>query len=112
VRDRLGGALDLAPISPLLERIIDAWHPEQVWLFGSRARGDATAQSDWDLLVVLPDEAGDDALDPLVAWRLRKAVGAYADIMPCLSHDFHEARTTPNTLAYEAFTAGVLLYEQ
>ncbi len=111
-RDRQGRALDVTPIAGLLERIVDSWHPEQIWLFGSRARGDATPQSDWDLLAVLPDDAGDDALDPLVSWRLRKDAGVYADILPCLSRDFREDRTTPNTLAYEAATEGVLLYER
>jgi uncharacterized protein len=32
-------------------------HPEAVLLFGSRARGDCDEASDWDLFVVLPDEA-------------------------------------------------------
>ena len=30
----------------------------QIWLFGSMARGEATADSDVDLLVVLPDDHG------------------------------------------------------
>jgi hypothetical protein len=64
------------------------------------------------LLVVLPDDAGDDALDPLTGWRLRRDSGVPADIVPCLSRDFHEDRTTPNTLAYEAATSGVLLHER
>ncbi|WP_346660328.1 nucleotidyltransferase domain-containing protein [Nannocystis pusilla] len=41
-------------------------------MFGSRARGEATEDSDWDLLVVVPDDTPDDELDPLVAWQLRK----------------------------------------
>lgn len=112
VRDRQGRALDVTPVARLLSSIVEAWHPETVWLFGSRARGDATHQSDWDLLVVLPDDAGDEALDPLVSWRLRKEAGVYADVVPCLSRDFCEDRATPNTLAYEAATEGVLLYER
>jgi uncharacterized protein len=102
----------VAPIARLLKRLVEAWHPEQIWLFGSRARGEATDQSDWDLLVVLPDNADDSALDPLTSWRLRKNAGVYADILPCLASDFRGARTITNTLAYEAATAGILLYER
>jgi predicted nucleotidyltransferase len=111
-RDRRGRAIDFSPLVRLLERIVDGWQPEQVWLFGSRARGNATLESDWDLLVVLPDDAGDDALDPLAAWRLRRDAGVPADVVPCLARDFHEDRNTPNTLAYEAATEGILLYER
>jgi predicted nucleotidyltransferase len=64
--DRRGGALNLIEAAPLLVRIVEAWHPYQIWLFGSRARGEANAESDWDLLVVVPDDVPDEVLDPLV----------------------------------------------
>lgn len=36
-----------------IRRIVDRLHPERVILFGSRARGDARPDSDYDLMVVL-----------------------------------------------------------
>ena len=39
-------------ISTMTERIVRDFHPVQVILFGSHARGDADPQSDVDLLVV------------------------------------------------------------
>ncbi|MFN7019298.1 MAG: nucleotidyltransferase domain-containing protein, partial [Fimbriimonadales bacterium] len=30
--------------------------PMELYLYGSRARGDATPESDWDFLLILPDE--------------------------------------------------------
>ncbi len=88
------------------------WAPEQIWLFGSRARGDAGPESDWDLLVVVPDGLSDSALDPVVAWRLQRESGVSADLVLCRASDFREDRTTPNTLAFEAAHRGVLLYER
>jgi predicted nucleotidyltransferase len=41
-----------AILAPLLARIIEAMRPEQIWRFGSRAKGHARPTSDWDLLVV------------------------------------------------------------
>ena len=33
--------MDLGPLETLLARIREKFDPEQIWLFGSRARGDA-----------------------------------------------------------------------
>jgi len=46
--DRKGQAIDLAPVWPLLERVLREWEPEGILLFGSRARGEAHQESDWD----------------------------------------------------------------
>lgn len=45
----------------LLEPVIASVDPVEVWLFGSRARGEARPGSDWDLYVVVDDGAGEDA---------------------------------------------------
>ena len=37
-------------------RIVDTMQPEAIYLFGSHARGDAGADSDYDLLVIVPDD--------------------------------------------------------
>nr|WP_276598892.1 nucleotidyltransferase domain-containing protein [Nannocystis sp. SCPEA4] len=110
--DRRGVELDLSGVAPLLEGIITRWQPQQVWLFGSRARGEATADSDWDLLVVVPDETPEDELDPLVIWQLRKQADVRADVVPCHRHDFDTFRDTPQSLAYEAVHHGVLIHER
>lgn len=41
----------------LIENVRRVLQPRQIWLFGSRARGDASADSDWDLIAVLDDTA-------------------------------------------------------
>jgi predicted nucleotidyltransferase len=43
-------------IHALIERIVQAYHPERIVLFGSYAYGTPTVHSDVDLLVVLPFE--------------------------------------------------------
>jgi predicted nucleotidyltransferase len=103
--------IDVAPIQLLLDRIVSRWHPQQVWLFGSRARGDSTPESDWDLFVVVDDNADDEELDPGVGRRLRRECGVRADVIPWRASEFTEFRRTPNTLAYSVANEGVLLQE-
>jgi predicted nucleotidyltransferase len=45
-----------ACIDRTVRRIVKKFHPDQVILFGSHARGDAGPDSDVDLLVVMPME--------------------------------------------------------
>jgi len=112
VRDRLGAPIDLTPTGNLLDKVVATWHPKQIWLFGSRARGDASSASDWDLLIVVPDDSDEELFEPLCGWQIRKDAGVRADLVPCRVRDFEEDRTTPNTLAYEASANGVLLLER
>lgn len=104
--------VDVAAIRLLLDRIVARWNPQQVWLFGSRARGDSTPDSDWDLFVVVDDSAADDDLDPGVGRRLRRECGVRADVIPWRASEFAEFRRTPNTLAYSVAKDGVLLHER
>jgi len=109
VRD---SGIDITPLAPLLTRIVEACRPEEVWLFGSRARGQARPDSDWDLLVVVPDETDDSQLDPLVAWKMCNGTGVPADVILCRVPELREDRRIPNTLGYEVERDGVLIYER
>lgn len=41
-------------LAEIVRRLIEMLHPERIYLFGSRARGDAGPDSDYDLMVVVP----------------------------------------------------------
>ena len=38
----------------IVQRLVDAVHPDRIVLFGSRARGDANKDSDYDIMVIAP----------------------------------------------------------
>jgi predicted nucleotidyltransferase len=101
------GSVDLRPVRALLSRIEAQYHPEQVWLFGSRARGDAGPGSDWDLFVVVPDHTPDEQLDLLFLWRLTRGSGVPADVIACRASELLEACDTVNTLSYVVAKEGV-----
>jgi hypothetical protein len=112
-RDRSGHVIDIRPIAPILARVVERWRPLQIWLFGSRARGDASAHSDWDLLAVVPDcPEPADFDDPVTVWRVRREPRVPSDLVVYRLSDFDADRAVPNTLAYAAKLDGVLIYER
>jgi predicted nucleotidyltransferase len=94
----------------LRDRMVVALKPRAIWQFGSRARGDNDDDSDFDLLVVLPDGlprqayAPDRVAEPIVGCGL-----AY-DIVPCSWSEFIKDRDVPRTLVHRAVTEGKLIY--
>lgn len=81
----------------------------EVWLFGSRARGDFGSDSDFDLLAIIPDDAPDDVDTPVAAFRLRRRSRARADLLTVRMSDFLAAHTTLNTISYAAAQEGIRL---
>jgi predicted nucleotidyltransferase len=47
-------ALDESALGTAVRRIVERFDPDEVILFGSRARGDAREDSDYDLLIIGP----------------------------------------------------------
>lgn len=79
----------------------------EVWLFGSRARGDHRADSDFDLLAIIPDDAPLGIDTPVSTFRLRRLSGAHADLLTVRMGDFLAARDTLNTISHTVAREGV-----
>ncbi|WP_448207888.1 nucleotidyltransferase domain-containing protein [Azospirillum sp. sgz302134] len=94
----------------LLDRIVPAMNPEAVYLFGSRARGDFHEDSDYDLLVVMPDDAPKEKRAARRAYEAKIGTGIPADIVPCTRTGFERAKDMVGTLSYEANHFGVRVY--
>ena len=94
-----------------VERIIEVLHPEQIWLFGSRARGTHCPESDWDLMAVLPDDAPDSHLDIVEVWRLLRDLRLErVEVFPVRRRDFEEGRQLLGTLSQIVTTEGRAIY--
>lgn len=90
----------------LVSAIRARMHPQAIWLFGSRARGDHRPDSDWDLVVAVPEDAPDDQLDPIVGWSIGRETGVPATIFAARESDLAESWGCPNTLSYELAREG------
>ena len=49
-------------LAALVQRVVDLYHPERIYLFGSKARGDDGPDSDYDLMVLVPDDSDSERL--------------------------------------------------
>ena len=96
-------------LATLLARITETCDPIDIILYGSRARGDATDQSDWDLKVVVPDETADKFFSPMFGWRLQEGSGVYADVSCVRISDFRADLNVPNSAASHIVDDGVVL---
>ncbi len=94
----------------LLDRIIPALKPEAVYLFGSRARGDCHEDSDYDLLVIVPDDTPKERRSLRWAFAANRDTGVPADIVPCSRTGFERYKDSVGTLCYEANHNGVRVY--
>lgn len=79
-------------LAEIVRRLVAAYHPELIYLFGSAARGDRGPDSDYDLLVIVPDDAPPEQRDGGLAYRALWGVGTAVDAVVCTSGWFH-ART-------------------
>ena len=104
-----GMAIGLPP--GVIERIVEVLDPEEVWLYGSRARNTNGPESDWDLLAVLPDSAPDRKLDLAVVWAdLRELRRLRVEVIPIRRRDFDEDSRTPGELAEAVVREGRVVY--
>jgi len=55
--DKALADLPFPKLAEVVQRLIEACAPERVYLFGSSAREDAGPDSDYDILLVVPDDA-------------------------------------------------------
>ncbi len=102
----------LAVPPELLEPVVDYFRPRRVILFGSAARGDAGADSDIDLLVILDDDAPPEKLTLAAGYESRRAYRRAADVIPCRDSVFQRKSRVVGTLAHAAATEGVVVYER
>ncbi|MFZ1239525.1 MAG: nucleotidyltransferase domain-containing protein [Anaerolineae bacterium] len=100
-----------ASLKEMVRRILVTGHPQKIILFGSRARGDARPDSDYDLLLIEPS----DQSRYRRAARDRRALVGLApakDILVWTPEEVAEWREVPNAFITAALSEGVVLYEQ
>jgi predicted nucleotidyltransferase len=97
-------------LSEVVRRLVQAYRPERIYLFGSVARGDAGPDSDYDIMVVVPDDAPPELRRSRTAYVALWGTGVASDVLVWTTSQFdsrlHLAASLPATVIRE----GRLLY--
>lgn len=93
-----------------VRRLVEAYQPERVYLFGSVARGDAGADSDYDLLVVVADDAPPERRRSRLAYETLLGSGIAADVLVCTRSYFEARRSLKASLPGTVLREGRLLH--
>jgi predicted nucleotidyltransferase len=98
-------------LSKATERLVSAFQPHRIILFGSQARGTADERSDVDILVVCP--VSDNRRAMMVAMdRALRGLNFARDIIVVTPEEFERDRHIPGTVARPAWREGKILYER
>lgn len=97
-------------LAEIVQRLVETYQPVRIYLFGSQARGDAGPDSDYDLMVVVPDNASPERQRSRLAYERLWETGMAADVvvwrMSAFESRLHLKASLPGTVERE----GKLLY--
>jgi uncharacterized protein len=97
-------------LKEIVGRLVQAYQPESVYLFGSMARGDAGPDSDYDLLLVVPDDASPERRRSRLAYRVLRGTGLAVDVLVCTHSYFESRRHLKASLPGTVLREGTLLH--
>jgi len=105
----------MAPSDDLAEvvrRLGEAYHPQSIYLFGSRARGDQGPDSDFDLLLVVDDNVPEERKRSRLAYEILKGSSIATDVLVCTRSYFEARRHLRASLPGTVLREGRLLHAE
>jgi len=102
-------------LEKMIRVIIDAANPEQIILFGSRAKGQYRPGSDVDLLIIESDPFGEERSrrkEMAKLWRALSSFPFAKDILVYSRDEVEYWRQSLNNVVAKALREGKVLYER
>ena len=102
--------IDDPALAEFVRRLVEIYHPLRIYLFGSRARGDWGPDSDYDLMVVVPDETPRERLDGALAWDAMWETKVWSEVVVVTAGYFGSRAAARGTLPATVIEEGLVLY--
>jgi len=97
-------------LQEIVDRLAQGLRPERIYLFGSRARGQAGEDSDVDLLVVVPDSDLPRHRREAFSYDLLWGLTVPVDVIVLTRAEFQRAGRVKTSLATRVQAEGQVLY--
>ena len=97
-------------LAEVVRILVEAYRPDRVYLFGSRARGVGDPDSDYDLLLVVPDDAPVELTRSRLAYERLWETGTAADVLIWKRTPFESRLHLPASLPATVVREGRLLH--
>ena len=94
----------------VVERLVGVYRPERIYLFGSIARGDADEDNDYDLMVLVPDDATPERRGSRLAYQALRGTGIAADVLVWTRGSFERRAHVVASLPATVLREGKLLH--
>ena len=105
--------LDMGTDPKLLEivkRLVKSYEPLHIYLFGSSARSEVGPESDYDLMMVVPDNALPERKRAKLAYDCLWGTGTAADVVVWTADRFTRRASVVTSLPATVLREGKLLY--
>jgi len=97
-------------LTEIVHRLAEVFSPVRIYLFGSKARGDAKSGSDYDLLVIVPDDASEQRRQSRHGYEKMRGIGAAVDIVIWRETSFQRRARVVASLPATVLREGKLVY--
>lgn len=98
-------------IGLITQRLVEAFQPEQIYLFGSQAWGEPTQASDVDILVIVAQSPDRPTQRATQAYRALRGIQVPIDVLVKTRAEFDKFRDVPASLEHEILQRGKLIYD-
>ena len=102
--------IDDPKLAEIVRRLVEAYEPERIYLFGSQARDEAGPDSDFDVLVIVPNEAPPERKRSRLAYERLWGTGVAADVLVWTAEGFDSRIHLRASLPATVLREGKLLY--
>ena len=97
-------------LAGIVHRLVEAFQPERIYLFGSKARSDESKDSDYDLMIVVPDNAPPEKRRSRLAYQALRGTRVAADVLVLPHQAFERRLHLKASLPATVIREGILLY--
>lgn len=98
-------------IDIILNRLVETYQPEKIFLFGSCARGEMDEDSDLDIMVIVPDQYSNEKKSSRIGYQALRGTGVAVDLLVWTDKAFNERLHLNASLPSTVIREGRLLYE-